>query len=326
MQNVSRIEIRTTISVLQKALEQMFLTYVPKPNYYGRDELNIYVNDQGYTDDCYNSSLGRRETLNIRVVGVNDPPVIRASNEVLLYGKGEKCFYDFQQFAINTPVGLSNGCAFIPNSTRVPPPIVGPSWAFDDVDMDDTPFGNMTLVLIVGQMVPAHTSAGTFIIKETLKFSRLWYEEYRNNDGLMQLVIQGSMAEINWLMDYLAYNADDNYQGYAPFKIIALDELNFGECSGDHACFWQVSLHGSLGSRGPWNAYDGHHKQNCRCHNWSPQDVCFQHRHLWHRRSRLQELQGFCTCRRCWVWMVSISLSGTWRQVHDCQRWGRAPI
>jgi len=236
MQNVSRIEIRTTISVLQKALEQMFLTYVPKPNYYGRDELNIYVNDQGYTDDCYNSSLGRRETLNIRVVGVNDPPVIRASNEVLLYGKGEKCFYDFQQFAINTPVGLSNGCAFIPNSTRVPPPIVGPSWAFDDVDMDDTPFGNMTLVLIVGQMVPAHTSAGTFIIKETLKFSRLWYEEYRNNDGLMQLVIQGSMAEINWLMDYLAYNADDNYQGYAPFKIIALDELNFGECSGDHAC------------------------------------------------------------------------------------------
>jgi len=236
MQNVSKLEIRTTISVLHKALEQMFLTYTPKPNYYGRDVLSIYVNDQGYTDDCYNSSLGRRETLNIRVVGVNDAPVIQASNDVLLYGKGEKCVYDFQQFSISTPVGLNPSCAFIPNNTKVPPPAVGPAWQFEDVDMDDTPHGNMTVVMIVGQTVPEHTSAGNFLIKETLKFSRLWYEEYRNNDGLLQLVLSGKMNEINWLMDHLAYNADDIYQGYAPFKIIAMDELNFGECSGDHTC------------------------------------------------------------------------------------------
>ena len=236
MQNVTRLQIRTTISVLQKALEQMFLTYVPAPNYFGKDTLQIYVNDKGYTDDCYNSSLGLRVELNIRVVAVNDPPVISATDEVLLYGKGEKCLYDYQKYYTSDPVGLNEGCALMPNSTRVPQPEVGPSWSFDDVDMDATPYGNMTVLLIVGQMVPDHAFAGTFILKQTLKFSSIWYEEYRNLDGLMQLVIAGSMAEINWLMQYLAYSADDNFQGYAPFKIMALDELNYGECSGDHRC------------------------------------------------------------------------------------------
>ena len=236
MQNVTRLQIRTTISVLQRALEQMFLTYLPKPNFYGRDKLEIYVNDQGYTDECYNFSLGKREELNIRVVGVNDPPVITASNQVLLYGKGEKCYFDFQRYYISEPVGMSTSCAALPNSTRAPPPQTGPSWHFDDLDMDGTPYGNMTLLLKVGAILPQHYSAGTFVLKETLPFSTIWYEEYRNEDGIMQMVIAGKMAEINYLMDFLAYNADDNYQGYAPFYIIAMDMLNFGECSGDHTC------------------------------------------------------------------------------------------
>ncbi len=236
MQNMTRLQFRTTISVLQKALEQMFLTYVPRPNYFGRDAVQIYVNDKGFTDDCYNSSLGVRIELNIRVVAVNDPPVISATDQVLLYGRGEKCLFDYQKYYTSRPVGLSEGCALMPNSTRVPQPEVGSSWSFADVDMDATPYGNLTILLIVGQMVPDHAYAGTFLFKETLKFSTIWYSEYRNLDGLMQLEVAGRMEEINYLMDYLAYNADDTFQGYAPFKVMALDEQNYGECSGAHRC------------------------------------------------------------------------------------------
>jgi hypothetical protein len=47
---------------------------------------------------------------------------------------------------------------------------------------------------------------------------------------------QGTMAEINWLMDYIRFDAGVGYRGYLPFMIIVNDMMNFGECSGKHVC------------------------------------------------------------------------------------------
>ena len=234
-QNVTRLQIRTTIATLQSGLEKMFLTYLPKPNFYGRDKLKIYVNDQGYTDECYNQSLGKREELNIRVVSVNDPPVITTSDLVLSYPKGQKCYFDYQQFYTSIPVGHNPDCIMFANESTVPPSRAGSPWRFDDVDMDGTPFGNMTLIIQIGARSPDHSYAGSFMLKNTIFSSTFWYEEYRH-EGLLRMVIHGTMAEINSLMDFLSYNADDKYLGYAPFRIIAMDNFNFGECSGHHTC------------------------------------------------------------------------------------------
>ena len=237
MQNRSKLQFRTKISTLQIALDQLFLTYVPLPNRYGRDFLKVYVSDQGYTDDCYNSTLGSRETINIRVIGVNDDPVIKATDEVLLYAQGDKCYYDFQKYSIAKPnPGMNFDCNAGPNDTMVPTTSAGPPFSISDVDMDDTPFGNMTLYLTIGLDPVRQSMAGNFFLKETITSSTAWFEESRNNDGLLQMVIQATMAEINYLFKFLAYSADDEFQGYVPFKIEAFDEFNFGECSGKHKC------------------------------------------------------------------------------------------
>jgi len=77
MQEVSQINIRARKTFLQTGLDQMFLTYKALPNYYGPDVLYIWVSDAGYTDECYNTSLVAIQKINIRVVGLNDAPVIK---------------------------------------------------------------------------------------------------------------------------------------------------------------------------------------------------------------------------------------------------------
>ena len=235
MRNVSRLQMRASLSTLQAGLSQMFLTYTPKPNFFGKDLLSIYVSDQGYTDECYNATLGKREQLSIRVVGVNDAPVVRTNDKVLLYGRGQQCFFNFQDYKNSQPIGLNPDCVKLPNLTKVPSPDVGPSWSLEDVDMDASAYGNITLLLTNG-LDPGHANSGSFTLKEIPPFSDAWYSEYRNSDGLLTLEIAGKIPDVNRILQQLAYNADPSYQGYAPFMIRALDMFNSGECSGNHKC------------------------------------------------------------------------------------------
>ncbi len=44
------------------------------------------------------------------------------------------------------------------------------------------------------------------------------------------------MEEINWLMEYVRFDAGIGYRGYLPFVITVNDMMNYGECSGRHVC------------------------------------------------------------------------------------------
>ena len=55
LRNVSHIWLRTTLSDFQQALKDKYLTYVSDLNYFGNDALQIWISDQGYTSDRYDS-------------------------------------------------------------------------------------------------------------------------------------------------------------------------------------------------------------------------------------------------------------------------------
>ncbi len=61
------------------------------------DALEIYVEDFGNTDECYNNSLTAFEVINIRVVAVNDRPSVTAPQNVLTY-QGKKCDVNFHTY------------------------------------------------------------------------------------------------------------------------------------------------------------------------------------------------------------------------------------
>ncbi|EKX47339.1 hypothetical protein GUITHDRAFT_137520 [Guillardia theta CCMP2712] len=235
MRNVSEMHILATRATLQTALEQLYFSYQGKPNFYGYDNLDIIVNDQGYTDGCYNSSLVAKATMGIRVVGVNDNPVIQSPTSVQAYQKGSRCFFDFQRYDVSAVQGLSPQCVANPNGSAVPINHVNPI-QFSDVDVNDVPYGNMTLILQVGNDPKKHASAGSFLLRQTQIFTTIWYTEFRGSDQLLQLQVDGTLSELNFLMQGLFYDADPRYQGYVPFIVKIFDNYNYGSCSGEHVC------------------------------------------------------------------------------------------
>ena len=58
-------------------------------NTYGVDELHVWVADQGFTDDWYNLRKSYLEAaerrISIRIIGVNDAPVVTIPDYVLKY-------------------------------------------------------------------------------------------------------------------------------------------------------------------------------------------------------------------------------------------------
>jgi len=237
MVNTTTINIRARKEFLQTGLEQLFLRYRGAENFYGPDLLKVWVSDQGYTDDCYNETLVAEEEIFVRVVGINDPPVIKAPDTVLVYQKGFRCYSDFPAFP-SDPNGLVRMCADNGNASWVPPNDLRPNAKiqFEDVDIADTEYGNMTLTLVVGSSAERHAASGEFFLPQVIRETASWYTMFRNLQGLQTLTIQGTMEDINLLMQDLRYDADPTYQGYVPFQIIANDMLNFGECDGDHVC------------------------------------------------------------------------------------------
>ncbi|KAJ1487050.1 hypothetical protein T484DRAFT_1787808 [Baffinella frigidus] len=218
----------------------------------------------GNTDECYNSTLTQEESVNIRVVAVNDPPVISGGidqeesvnirvvavndppvisggiNQVLLYRKGQRCYVDFGELGdASNPEGLSLGCKSAPEISRLPA-LIGPdgqmnSIEVQDVDLLHTAYGNISIRLTLGDDEVQHSKTGALLISQILQFSDNWFIEFRA-EGLYALVIEGKVREVNLLLKQLKYDADPTYQGYVPFVIQAFDRLNFGECSGKHIC------------------------------------------------------------------------------------------
>lgn len=239
MQDVPEINIRARKTFLQTGLDQMFLTYKALPDYYGPDTLYAWVSDDGYTDECYNASLVATQTINIRVVGLNDKPVIKAPEEVMVFLRGERCFVDFQEHS-QTDTGINKECINNPNRSMLPPGDSGDFVAFSDVDMDDKPYGNLTVTIRVGTRAEAHANAGTLQLTRVIPNSQGWFDLYRDSlTGLMTLQITSKMNEINELMKRLRYDAHPTFQGYVPIRIYADDNKNFGECSGFHKCGYE---------------------------------------------------------------------------------------
>ena len=101
-QNVSRLMIRAPIIVLQSALEKGYLSYRGKPEFYGFDTMSVWVNDQGYTDECYYNSQSATQTINIRVIGVNDPPQLSFPSSVLVYPSDLRCYVNYNDVKTNS--------------------------------------------------------------------------------------------------------------------------------------------------------------------------------------------------------------------------------
>ena len=236
MQDVSEINIRARKTFIQTGLNQMFLTYKALPNYYGPDLLYIRVTDSGYTDECYSATLTATQTISIRVIGLNDAPVIKYDPAVMVFPRGLRCYANFHDFR-QTDTGLNQECIRNPNASMIPPNMPDAMIQFTDVDVDDTPFGNMTVTIRVGNDKDAHADAGSFTLIQVNKNSQNWFDLYRDPlVGLITLQIQGKVEEMNALMVNLRYDGDATYQGYVPIRIYANDNKNFGECSGNHKC------------------------------------------------------------------------------------------
>mmetsp|Transcript_58524 Transcript_58524/g.122278 ORF Transcript_58524/g.122278 Transcript_58524/m.122278 type:complete len:2330 (-) Transcript_58524:792-7781(-) len=233
MRNVSWIAMQTDLKSLQQGIEQMFLTYQGLPNFFGKDFITIWVSDQGFTDSCYNESLVATAILDIRVVALNNPPVVVYPSSVFSYQQGGVCYVDYMKFRLQN--GLATGCA---NSTEynIPPRSTGAGLQFFDVDMFATPYGNLTLMMTIGLQGPQHANAGNFFLMKILKAGDVWYEMFRNSIGLRTFVIQGTLPDLNTLMSSLRYNADHEYTGYLPVQVMINDNCNFGECDGNHTC------------------------------------------------------------------------------------------
>ncbi len=84
------------------------------------------------------------------MVAINDRPKIAQPKRVLNFQKGGRCYVDYMQFKQNDE-GLLPTCLDDPNSTSVPPGNTEPPISFTDIDMDDSPNGNMTLTLQVSR-------------------------------------------------------------------------------------------------------------------------------------------------------------------------------
>jgi len=252
--NQSSIAFFATRDEIQTILSQKYMVYVGNPNFYGKDNLLVWVADQGFTDEWYDVkgsySAAASSTIMIRVVGVNDPPVIAMPGYVFSYSQGLRCYVDWMQNQNKQGIRCPADVALFQNASRVPP-LAGasstsafnylrtfgrlPFLSVSDVDMDDTPYGNMTLDIQIGRAGTGQ--AGRFTISKLVP-SLGYYMFYDEQDTsqVRMLRVKGRMQSINVILERLYYDADPTFQGYAPFIVKATDNNNFGECSGNHKC------------------------------------------------------------------------------------------
>ena len=251
--NASFLVFQTTTQNLKTILRQKYLTYVGNDNTYGVDELKVWVADQGFTDDWYNLRKSYLEaaskTISIRIIGVNDPPVVTIPDYVLKYQINTICNYDWMQTENRKGAMCPLDSRVLDLNSRVPPMRPGttgemqaltykssygrePFIHISDVDLLDNPYGNLTLTIEIG----AGTGKfGEFSISEILPKVE-YFQFYRPATKLQTLQMKGGMSDINVLMTRLYYSSETDRMGYAPFIVKVSDNNNFGECSGMHFC------------------------------------------------------------------------------------------
>ncbi len=254
--NSSFLVFQTTTATLQTILRQKYLTYVGNENTYGQDSLQVWVTDQGFTDEWYNlkkSYLDAAEkTLKIRIVGVNDAPVVEIPDYVINYQIETPCGFDWMRAENKKGSVCPLDGSVLDQGSRVPPLKPGssaltqsqdyfkrygrePFIRISDVDLEDNPYGNLTLTIAVG----GGGYFGSFTINEILPSVEL-FQYYRPglspNTGVLTLQIKGRVGDINELMTRIYYNSENDRMGYCPFIVKASDNNNYGECSGMHLC------------------------------------------------------------------------------------------
>ena len=249
--NQSRIWIRARLPQLQLAMQQGFLRYVGKEDWAGNDMLHAWVCDDGYTEPTFSKKLQAQSKLPINVVAINDDPVITFPGgqgckcdvgtgmcncqrvPPLQFTKGMYCKNDWMKYGYTDPwpIGRALECKE-PNISKVPNirstyeafPELSNNIVFNDVDMNETPFGNMTVTIKIGR-----PNAGFFTIREMVSTVALY--QWTDADEMLNLELKGKIRDINALMDQLFFDATDDYSGPAPFQIVAVDNNNFGICT-----------------------------------------------------------------------------------------------
>ena len=249
--NQSKIWIRARLPKLQLAMRQGFLRYVGKQDWAGNDMLTAWVSDDGYTDIGLQAPLTDETKLPIGVVAINDDPSILfpggegckcdtsigkcacSSVPPLGYTKGVYCKNDWMKYGFSDPwpLGRALECkeANLSSIPNIQPryaayPALSNNIIFDDVDMNETPFGNITVNIKIGRK-----NAGAFTINDI--FSTVGLYQWVDMDEMLNLQVRGKMRDINALMERIFFDATDDYSGPAPFQIVAVDNNNFGICT-----------------------------------------------------------------------------------------------
>lgn len=249
--NQSKIWVRARLPKLHLAMRQGFLRYVGKENWAGNDMLEAWVSDDGYTEPTFKKALTDSTKLPINVVAINDDPTIVfpggegcrcspgtgkcfcATVPPLQYTKGVFCKNDWMKYGFTDPWPSGRALECLqPNISKIPNeqptyatfPELSNKIVFNDVDMNETPFGNITVTIKIGR-----PNAGLFTIRESL--STVGMYQWVDMDEMLNLQVRGKMRDINALMESLFFDALEDYSGPAPFQIVAVDNNNFGICT-----------------------------------------------------------------------------------------------
>jgi hypothetical protein len=218
MQNQTRITLQGSLLEIQKMLKQRFLSYIGTLHFYGADVLNVWVRDEGFTDQSYNDLLSDEMKIRINVLPVNDEPTIIATKDTIAYSKGQICHVDLILERHNEITGL--WCASLSESA-VPPLSGNDAFSFQDVDVADPAWGNITVNIKV------QASNGGWLFFNTTT-PRILFVQRTDEQDFAVLSMQGSIEQINGVMPYLRWDADLRFTGYAPLLITILDHENFG--------------------------------------------------------------------------------------------------
>jgi hypothetical protein len=221
--NSSRLIMRARKGALQDGITKGYLSYIGSQDFFGLDNIRIWVSDQGFTDECYADieswASGVVQVLPVRVVAVNDNPTISGEAGLLDYSSKAECIFDIMK-----PALASVNCQ---NSSRVPynsAPLM-----VRDVDISAAGAPNATMQITIGRV-----GAGRFQLTTIAQGTS--YIQSTGDDGMVSLIITGGLGGINSALASLFFSPGNGFLGYCPLTLSVWDNGNWGECSGNHEC------------------------------------------------------------------------------------------
>jgi hypothetical protein len=224
MRNQSRLILRVFRKSIQEAISKGYLIYSSTEDGNGAgggpDNIHIYVSDQGMTSDSYLSNIAlvkqaARANLPVRIVAVNDAPVIEYPKGLSQYNKADRCIHDI---FMNNP----NNCNFAQDKLLPRPPAASAtdsaqtsgqytSMFIHDWDADDVAYGNITLTMRIGKR-----NAGRFqFLRDGARLitKDLSYLQFKDDQNLRVLALSGARRSINAALAFLRYNSDPTFLG-----------------------------------------------------------------------------------------------------------------